>query len=140
MRHDLNSVTQIRPREPAGLSSRDSLELAAFQQFQLDYEAELSGSGRQLRSVSFLPADKSSPVQIAWPAPEEGAPMYFEVFLTDLVRLTSTRFSGGDWCWRFCTAQGVAVAYGGGYRNEAECMSAIQTIQRSAGSALIKHR
>jgi len=66
--------------------------------------------------------------------------MYFEVFLADLVRLTSTRFSGGDWCWRFCTAQGVVVAYGGGYRNEAECMSAIQTIQRAAGSALVKHR
>jgi len=139
MCHDRNSISERRARLVADLYPKDSLEQQAFRQFKLDYAAA-GEPDKRLRATPFLPTNDSPSLALVSPATEDSAPMYFEVLLADRVRLTSTRFSGGDWYWRFCTAEGVAVAHCGGYRSEADCLSAIETIQRAAGSALVCQR
>jgi uncharacterized protein YegP (UPF0339 family) len=63
--------------------------------------------------------------------------MYFEVYRADRVSLTSILFSGGDWRWRFCTADGVMVAGSEGYSSEAMCRQAVEVLQQHGGTAAL---
>lgn len=66
--------------------------------------------------------------------------MYFEVYRADRVSITSILFSGGDWRWRFCKADGVTVASSKGYASEATCRQAIEALQQNAGTAALHEK
>lgn len=64
---------------------------------------------------------------------------YFEVYRADRVSLTSILFSGGDWRWRFCAADGSLIAASEGYRNERACADAVAALRGGAGAAEVRH-
>jgi len=53
----------------------------------------------------------------------------FEIYRTERVNLTSTLFGGGDWHWRLIATSGAVLADCGGYRNEAECLDAVEALR-----------
>ena len=57
----------------------------------------------------------------------------FEVYRSDEVRTSSTRFVGGDWHWRLSDGEGVILLDTGGYASERECLGAIGILQQNAG-------
>ena len=59
----------------------------------------------------------------------------FEVFRADEVRVTSTQFVGGDWCWRLADSAGVTLVEGYGYRSERACLIAVSLLRERANSA-----
>jgi uncharacterized protein YegP (UPF0339 family) len=61
----------------------------------------------------------------------------FEIYRADEVRMTSTRFCGGDWHWRLSDAEGLILLDTGGYSSERECRSAIAVLQEHAGFATV---
>jgi uncharacterized protein YegP (UPF0339 family) len=126
----------------SGLNSGTLLVDAAYQQFKLDYAA----AQRPISSVVLLAVTGEAPLdgppsdRTPQPTAAPTETLHFELSFANRVRLTSTRFAGGDWNWRLCTASGTAIARGGGYRTEGECRSAIALVQRAAGQAPIKDR
>lgn len=136
------SAFERRAQLIASLAVKDPLADAAFHQFKLDYEAA-SGSAtakNSVRSIASGQAGSDLPETTLRLATSESESTYFEIYWADRVRLTSTRFAGGEWHWRLCTAAGIALARGGGYRSEAECFSAIEIVRRVAGAAPVRHR
>jgi uncharacterized protein YegP (UPF0339 family) len=61
----------------------------------------------------------------------------FDIYRTDLVRLTSTLHGGGDWHWRLVGASGAVIADCGGYPDEAQCLAAVRALRIDAGLAPI---
>jgi uncharacterized protein YegP (UPF0339 family) len=137
-------ISPFEGRSPllAVLCPGDPLVDAAFQQLKLDYAAAGTPvlSAKAFERPEFAPAESHSPEIAEQAAVSESALAYFEMYFADRVRLTSTRCAGGEWSWQLCSAEGGAVAHGGGYRTEAECLSAIDLVRRAAGSAPIRRR
>ena len=64
-------------------------------------------------------------------------PCRFEVYRTDEVRMTATRFAGGDWHWRLCDGTGQVLVDAGGYRDERLCREAVAILRdRAVGAAV----
>lgn len=61
----------------------------------------------------------------------------FDIYRSECVSLTSTLFGGGDWHWRLKDPSGAILADCGGYRNQAECVAAVQALRAEAGSATV---
>jgi uncharacterized protein YegP (UPF0339 family) len=61
----------------------------------------------------------------------------FDIYRSECVSLTSTLFGGGDWHWRLKDPSGAILADCGGYRNQAECIAAVQALRAEAGSATV---
>ena len=61
----------------------------------------------------------------------------FEVYRADEVRMTSTRFGGGDWHWRLSDGEGLILHDTGGYASEGECLRAVAILQENAGFASV---
>ena len=59
----------------------------------------------------------------------------FEVFRADEVRVSSTRFVGGDWRWRLADGADRTLVEASGYRTESECLSAIAVLHERASAA-----
>lgn len=71
-------------------------------------------------------------------APVAGkAPGMFEVYREAEVRMTSTRFCGGDWHWRLSDADGQILLDTGGYASERACLLAVDILRDSAAFARI---
>jgi uncharacterized protein YegP (UPF0339 family) len=70
------------------------------------------------------------------PEPGVHAPCKFEIYREDEVRLSATRFSGGDWHWRLKDASGKLLLDAGGYDTEAECQDAVHLLQAEAALAV----
>ncbi len=64
-------------------------------------------------------------------------PGKFEVYREDEVRMTSTRFSGGDWHWRLSDAEGLILLDTGGYPSERKCREAIAVLKEMAAFASV---
>lgn len=102
------------------------------------------GFNAHCRLVADLPQDVSGElIKLAVPqtarshaaAPSQA---YFEVYRADRVTLTSILFSGGDWRWRFCAADGTVVAASEGYRTEHDCAAAVAALRGGAGTAEVR--
>lgn len=65
---------------------------------------------------------------------------HFDIYRTDQVRLTSTLFGGGDWHWRLTGSSGAMLADCGGYRNQRDCLAAVEALRAVAGSATVSSR
>jgi uncharacterized protein YegP (UPF0339 family) len=61
----------------------------------------------------------------------------FDIYRSEVVSLTSTLFGGGDWHWRLAGPSGIVLADCGGYRNQAECLAAVEALRTEAGSATL---
>lgn len=79
---------------------------------------------------------RSIPLQVS----NDLSPPYFDIFRAQEKSLTTILRTGGDWRWRFCTANGAVLAAGGGYKTEAACVEAVDSLRQSAGSAEIRRR
>lgn len=70
----------------------------------------------------------------------DGGRSRFDIYRSETVSLTSTLFSGGDWHWRLADSSGAIVADCGGYRDQADCLAAVEVLRAEAGSATVsKH-
>jgi uncharacterized protein YegP (UPF0339 family) len=69
------------------------------------------------------------------PASREEVPPHFDVYRADEMKISSTRFCGGDWHWRLIDAAGCTLVEAGGYRTEEKCREAATILQRRAGCA-----
>ncbi len=69
-----------------------------------------------------------------------GALDRFEVYRTDEVPTSSTRFAGGDWHWRLCDGAGRTLVDAGGYRDEAACREAVAILRERAANAAVVPR
>lgn len=69
------------------------------------------------------------------PANRQEAPPHFEVYRTDEMKVSSTRFCGGDWHWCLIDAAGRTLIEAGGYRTEERCREAVTILQNRAGVA-----
>lgn len=64
----------------------------------------------------------------------------FHIYRTECVNLTSTLSGGGDWHWRLTGSSGATIADCGGYRNEAQCLAAVDALRFDAADAkLVQH-
>lgn len=63
---------------------------------------------------------------------------HFEIYQTDCVNFTSTLFGGGDWHWRLISPEGIVLVDCGGYRNQGDCMTAVDMLRSEASSATIQ--
>ena len=70
--------------------------------------------------------------------PGESHRCHFAVFRADSVRVTSTRFAGGDWRWRLSDQDGAVLVEAGGYRSEAHCREAVAILQARAARATVR--
>ena len=61
--------------------------------------------------------------------------MRFEIFRAESIALTTLLRGGGDWRWRFCSAQGEVLAQSGGYGSELACREAIEALREGAADA-----
>jgi uncharacterized protein YegP (UPF0339 family) len=61
----------------------------------------------------------------------------FDIYCAERIRLTSTLFGGGDWHWRLTAASGAVIADCGGYRDEAQCLAAVNSLRAEAGRTTI---
>jgi uncharacterized protein YegP (UPF0339 family) len=104
-------------------------------------QMETKQSGRRQRSSDRRrePADahfRKLAATASAPHPEAGDTSgRFEIYRAHEIRMTSTRFSGGDWHWRLCDAAGQVLLDTGGYASEGECLNAVAILQQNAGSA-----
>jgi len=71
------------------------------------------------------------------PEAAERARCHFHIYRADAVRLTTTRFSGGDWRWRLSDDAGRILVEAGGYRSEAHCREAVGILQARAALATL---
>lgn len=98
------------------------------------------------RIATYLPKDISATLTaLAEPVSlrsdhEPAGEAYFEIYRSDRVSLTSILFSGGDWRWRFCAANGRPIASSVGYGSERECANAVAALRAGAGAAAIRSR
>ena len=99
--------------------------MSAEAQFQRDVQSGLAsndhGSGPQ-------PVERDT-------SPDEEC--HFEIFRKDESRMTSTRFSGGDWHWRLSDAEGLILLDTGGYPSERKCREAIIILKETAAFASV---
>lgn len=114
----------------------DASAQAAHAQFKVDYAAH-DPQRLSLYSLAVSAENDTDDERQNLDAPDtqDGAPMYFEIYRAERVSLTSILFSGGDWRWRFCTADGERVAGSAGYASEEACRRAVALLQREAGGA-----
>jgi uncharacterized protein YegP (UPF0339 family) len=62
---------------------------------------------------------------------------HFAIYRTEQVHLTSALFGGGDWHWRLTGSTGAILAECGGYRNQADCLAAVEALRDEAWSATV---
>lgn len=86
----------------------------------------LSQSGQGYASNDLIP------VEIA-----EARENHFAIFRVESTRMTSTRFAGGDWCWRLSDPDGTVLVEAGGYRSEAHCREAVAVLRARAARATV---
>ncbi|MXP42290.1 DUF1508 domain-containing protein [Altererythrobacter soli] len=72
------------------------------------------------------------------PAQQEKATARFDVYRTDEMNVSSTRFCGGDWHWRLTDAAGRTLVDAGGYSTEEGCREAVTILQQRAGYATLR--
>lgn len=82
-------------------------------------------------------ASPAAPPEAAAPEACTAAPCRFEIYRADEVRVTATRFSGGDWHWRLSGAGGRPLLDAGGYRTEGECLEAVLLLKSEAALATV---
>ena len=80
-------------------------------------------------------SDRSGAVSEGAPANRQEAPPHFDVYRADEMKISSTRFCGGDWHWRLIDAAGRTLVEAGGYRTEEKCREAATILHRRAGFA-----
>jgi uncharacterized protein YegP (UPF0339 family) len=66
--------------------------------------------------------------------------MYFEVYQVPEVAFTAILRGGGEWRWRLCSSEGSVAVASGSYPTEAACISAIDILRGSAGTADFRQR
>ena len=71
---------------------------------------------------------------------EDEGSSHFDIYRTEQVQLTSTRLGGGDWHWRLTDAAGGKLAHGGGYRDQRDCIAAVDALRSVASSATVSKR
>ena len=59
----------------------------------------------------------------------------FEVFRTEEIQVSSTKFAGGDWHWRLATFSDETLVEGRGYPTEQSCLEAVTLLRQRASSA-----
>lgn len=59
----------------------------------------------------------------------------FEVYRKSEQRVSSTKFCGGDWCWRLVTTEGHILAEAAGYPNRGSCEVVVVALRKNAASA-----
>jgi len=123
----------------AGSKSKQSLCVSPVARLEMRTETRQSDRGRRTSDRRREPADahfrKLGGIASApRPMPGDGSAT-FEIYRADEIRMTSTRFSGGDWHWRLCDVAGLVLLDTGGYASESECLSAVVVLQANAGSA-----
>ena len=91
-------------------------------------EAHFRKLGGTSRSPAVAPARFKAP---------DRTPGTFEIYREDEVRMTSTRFSGGDWHWRLSDAEGLILLDTGGYPSERKCREAIAVLKENAAFASV---
>lgn len=64
--------------------------------------------------------------------------MYFEVYRTEEVCLTSILRSGGEWRWRFCSSNGAVQASSSAYAKEKDCLAAVDALRSGARVAELR--
>lgn len=127
-----------RARMIPGVDARiRASERAAYEQFQRDY---CVGKTPDHAVISPAPVSEDRPAPTALASVAAERQMYFEVYRADRINLTSILFSGGDWRWRFCKADGVMVAGSEGFASEAMCRQAVEALQQHAGTASLHER
>jgi len=62
----------------------------------------------------------------------------FEIYRAEEVRISSSRFAGGDWHWHLSGASGQILVAAGGYRDELACREAVALLQHDASIAKFK--
>lgn len=72
--------------------------------------------------------------------PQVQEPRRFEIYREDQIRLTTTRFSGGDWHWRLSDGAGKRLLDAGGYLTEDECRNAVRILRNEAALATMPDR
>lgn len=85
---------------------------------------------KSLASGDALPGSTAS-------RPYAEMPCTFEIYRADEVRVTATRFSGGDWHWRLSGAAGEMLLDTGGYRTESDCRKAVLLLKNEAALATV---
>jgi uncharacterized protein YegP (UPF0339 family) len=65
---------------------------------------------------------------------------YFEIYQMHETHVSATRWVGGEWRWRFCTAGGRTIASSCGYDTAEKCNAAAAALRRDAGAAEIFQR
>ena len=84
-------------------------------------------------------------VDLPWPVSAETSlwaandplGMYFEVYCSREVQLTTLLWGGGEWRWRFCSSSGAIMASSSGYANKRDCLKAIEALRGGAGIAKV---
>lgn len=66
-----------------------------------------------------------------------GGCSHFAIYRTEQVHLTSALFGGGDWHWRLTGQTGAVLADCGGYRNQADCLAAVEALRAEASAATV---
>ena len=62
---------------------------------------------------------------------------HFDIYRVDQVRLTAMLFGGGDWHWRLTDHAGTILADCGGYRNQRDCLAAVEALRAEAWRATV---
>lgn len=94
-----------------------------------------------LTGVSNTPADVESPAGSSAPARHRpGGRSHFDIYRTEQADQTSALFGGGDWHWRLTAHSGEIIADCGGYRNQRDCLAAVEALRAEAGSAIVVGR
>lgn len=93
--------------------------------------ASRRGNADALRAVSQSPSRSKPGTRGSW---------RFDVYRTILTETCATLFDGGDWHWRLIDQTGAVVADCGGYRNQRDCLAAVEVLRAQAGSASVVKR
>ena len=76
--------------------------------------------------------------KLSFPVPANDGRSHFDTYCTERVSLTSTLFGGGDWRWRLISSTGDVLVDCGGYRNQADCLAAVELLRSEAGNAILR--
>ena len=74
------------------------------------------------------------------PAPRDNGRCRFDIYRAERVSVTSSLWAGGDWHWRLSAPSGTVLVDCGGYRDEEECLAAVNSLRTEAGTAIMSMR
>jgi uncharacterized protein YegP (UPF0339 family) len=89
-----------------------------------------------------LDSNAASPCKSVAPVASRarGGCSHFAIYRAEQVHFTSVLFGGGDWHWRLTGQTGVVLAECGGYRNQHDCVAAVEALRAEAWSATVSNR